>query len=146
MLKEVIQKNRGNFLYCLYCGSLLFGRLVVDVLFVFSIDGTDNHQRELQELKAAAQTIVDSIGLARESGSSLVDRLQRAPQKFAEYLAETSRNCVAQDLGLVKSYWPSAKIAILGDGMCSKCNHDQFDKYVKEAKPVADQIVKVIEQ
>ena len=124
----------------------MFGRLVVDVLFVFSIDGTDNHQRELQELKVAAQTVVDLVGPAEESGSSLADRLQRAPQKFAEYLAETSRNSVAHALGLVKSYWPSAKIAILGDGMCSKCNHDQFDKYVKEAKPVADQIVKVIEQ
>ena len=43
MLKEVIQKNRGNFLYYLCCGSLLFGRLFVDVLLVFSTDGTKNH-------------------------------------------------------------------------------------------------------
>ena len=50
-----------------------------------------------------------------------------------------------QALGLVKSYWPSAKIAILGDGMCSNCNNDQFVKYI-EAEPVADQIVKLIEQ
>ena len=76
----------------------------------------------------------------------MTERLQRAPQKFVEYLAETSRNCVAQALGLVKSYWPSAKIAILGDGMCSKCNHDQFVKYVEEAEPMADQIIKLIEQ
>ena len=94
----------------------------------------------------AAQTVVDSIGLAEESGSCLVDRLQRAPQKFAEYLAKASRSCVAQALGLVKSYWHSAKIAILGDGMCSKCNHDQFINYVDEVEPVADQIVKLIEQ
>ena len=79
MLKEVIQKNRGNFLYCLYCGSLLFGRLVVDVLFVFSIDGTDNHQRELQELKAAAQTVVNLVDPAEGSNNSLTNRLQRAP-------------------------------------------------------------------
>jgi len=51
-----------------------------------------------------------------------------------------------QALGLVKSYWPSAKISILGDGMCSNCNHDQFVKYVEEAEPVADKIVKLIEQ
>ena len=146
ILKEVIQKNRGNFLYYLCCGSLLFSHLGVDVLLVLSTDGTENHQKELQELKVAAQTVVDSIGPAEESGGSLADRLQRAPQKFVEYLAETSRNCVAQDLGLVKSYWPSVKIAILGDSMCSKCNHDQFVKYVEEAKPVADQIVKLIEQ
>ena len=93
----------------------------------------------------AAQTVVESIGSAEESSSSLADRLQRAPQKFAEYLAETSRNCVAQALGLVKSYWPWEKIAVLGDGMCSTCDHDQFVKFVEEAEPVADQIVKLID-
>ena len=126
MLKEVIQKNRGNFLYFLSCGALLFGRLSVDVLLVLSADGTENHQKGLQELRVAAQTVVESIGSAEESSSSLADRLQRAPQKFAEYLAKASRSCVAQALGLVKSYWPLARIAVLGDGMCSKCGHDQF--------------------
>ena len=90
--------------------------------------------------------MVESIGSVEESGGSLTDRLQRVPQKFAEYLTETSRNCVAQALGLVKSYQPWAKIGVLGDGMCSKCDHDQFVKYVEEAEPVADQIVKLIEQ
>ena len=52
----------------------------------------------------AAQAVVESIGSAEESSSSLADRLQRVTQKFAEYLAEASRNCVAQALGLVKSY------------------------------------------
>jgi hypothetical protein len=47
MLKEVIQKNRGNFLICLCCGVLLFGHLGVDVLLVLSTDGTENHQKEL---------------------------------------------------------------------------------------------------
>ena len=76
----------------------------------------------------------------------MVERLQKAPQRIVGYLAENSRNYVAQALGLVKSYWPSAKIALLGDGMCAKCDHDQFAKYVEEAEPVADQIVKMIEQ
>ena len=53
---------------------------------------------------------------------------------------------MAQVLGLVKSYWPSVKIAVLGDAICSTCDHDQFVKYVEEAEPVADQIVKLIEQ
>ena len=90
--------------------------------------------------------MVEFVSLAKESGGSLADRLQRVPQKFVEYLAETSRNCVAQALGLVKSYWPLARIAVLGDGMCSKCDHDQFVKYVEEVELVADQIVKLIDQ
>ena len=30
--------------------------------------------------------------------------------------------------------------------MCSTCDHDQFVKFVEEAEPVADQIVKLIDQ
>ena len=52
---------------------------------------------------------------------------------------------MAQALGLLKSYWPSAKIAVPGNGMCSTCDHGQFIKYVEEAEPVADRIVKLIE-
>ena len=47
ILKEVIQKNRGNFLYYLCCGSLLFSHLGFDVLLVLSTDGTESHQKEL---------------------------------------------------------------------------------------------------
>ena len=85
----------------------------------------------MHELRAAARTVVESVGSAEESDGSLADRLQRVPQKFAECLAEASRNCVVQALGLVKSYWPWAKIGVLGDGMCSTCDHDQFVKFVE---------------
>ena len=113
---------------------------------VVAVDGTEEHQKELQELRVAAHTVVESVCSAKESGGSLADLLQKVPQKFAEYLAEASRNCVAQALGLVKSYWPWAKIGILDDGMCSTCDHVQFTKFVEEAEPVADQIVKLIDQ
>jgi len=46
----------------------------------------------------------------------------------------------------VKSCWPWAKIGVLGDGMCSTCNHDHFVKFVEEAEPVVDQIVKLVDQ
>ena len=67
-------------------------------------DSAEEHQKELQELRVAARTVVESVGSAEESDGSLADRLQKVPQKFAEYWAEASRNCVAQALGLVKSY------------------------------------------
>ena len=85
-------------------GSLLFGRLDVDVRLVLSKDGTESHQKELQELKMAAQAVVDLVDPVEDSSSNLIGRLQNAPQKIASYLAETSRNYVAQALGLVKSY------------------------------------------
>ena len=109
-------------------------------------DGTEENQKELQKLRVVAQTVVEYVGSAEESDGSLADQLQKVPQKFAEYLAEASRNCVAQALGLVKSYWPWAKIGVLGDGIFSTCDHDKFVKFVEEAEPVADQIVKLIDQ
>ena len=48
--------------------------------------------------------MVESVGSAEESNGSLADRLQKVPQKFAKYLADASRNCIAQAVGLVKSY------------------------------------------
>ena len=62
---------------------------------VVAVDGTEEHQKELQELRVAAHTVVESVCSAKESGGSLADLLQKVPQKFAEYLAEASRNCVA---------------------------------------------------
>ena len=67
-----------------------------DAPLVVFADGTENYRKELQELLVAAQTMVESVGSAEESDGSLADRLQKVPQKFAEYLAEA--------LGLVKSY------------------------------------------
>ena len=57
--------------------------------------------------------MVGSIGSSEESEGSLADRVRVVPQKFAEYLAGTSRNCVPQALGLVKSYWPWAKMGVV---------------------------------
>ena len=125
MLKEVIQKNRGDLLICVL-RLFLFGCTGAYVLPVVAADGAENPQKELQEVRAVAQTLVESAGFVDESGASLADRLQKVPQKFAEYLAETSRNCLAQALGLVKSYWPRAKIGVFGDGMCWTSDHDQL--------------------
>jgi len=72
-------------------------------------DGIEEYRKELRELQVVDQTMVESIGSSEESEGSLADRLRVVPQKFAQYLAGTSRNCVAQALGLVKLYWPWCK-------------------------------------
>ena len=46
MLKEVIQKNRGNLLICVLW-LFLFGCIGAYVLFVVAADGTKEHQKEL---------------------------------------------------------------------------------------------------
>ena len=106
-------------------------------------------QKELLELKTATEALVDLVDPIESSsstGSTLVEWLRKVPHQIVGYLAENSRNYVAQVLGHVKSYWPSAKIALLGDGMYVTCDDGKFAKYVEEAEPVADQIVKMLEQ
>jgi len=44
-----------------------------------AVDGTKEHQKELNELRVAAQTVVKSVGSAEESDGSLADRLQKVP-------------------------------------------------------------------
>ena len=66
--------------------SSLLGCIGPDAPLVVFADGTENYRKELQELLVAAQTMVESVGSAEESDGSLADRLQKVPQKFAEYL------------------------------------------------------------
>ena len=50
-----------------------------DSPLVVLADGAENHQKELQELRAAAQTVVESMGSAEDPGGNLADRLRGVP-------------------------------------------------------------------
>lgn len=101
------------------------------------------------KLKAAAQVVADVVYPVEETSSiskSLAEHLREAPQKIVSFLTDNSKQYVAQALGLVKSYWPSVRIELLRDGMSVECDDDKFAKYVEEAEPVAEQIVKMLDQ
>jgi len=103
----------------------------------------------LLELRTSTQALVDAIDPVEEgllSSKTLVERFREAPQKLAGYLTESSKQYVAQVLGLFNSYRPGEKIALLGDGMSNECDDDTFTKYVEEVELVAEQIVKMLEQ
>ena len=106
-------------------------------------------KEELAELRSAAEAVVamvDPIEEGSTSDKALVDRLKEAPQKITNFLTETSKDYVAYVLGLVRSYWPQARLAPLGEGMAAECSEEDFTKYTEEAKPVADKIVDMLEQ
>ena len=76
--------------------------------------------KELTELRAAVQAMVAMVDPVEEGsieGKTLVERLREAPQRIAHYLTETSKDYIAHVLGLVKSYWPQARLTPLGKGM-----------------------------
>ena len=106
-------------------------------------------KEELAELRSAAEAVVamvDPIEEGSTSDKALVDRLKEAPQKITKFLTETSKDYVGYVLGLVKSYWPQARLAPLGEGMVVECSEEDFTKYTEEAKPIADKIVDMLEQ
>ena len=105
-------------------------------------------EKELDELKATAQAIIDMVDPPEEEaaqGKILLERLQGAPQKIVKYLSDTSRQYVSHVLGLVKFYWPKANLIPLGEGMSVECTEERFADLMEEMKPIADRIVDVLE-
>ena len=101
-------------------------------------------QQELEELKVAAQAVVDMVDIPEydaEAPLSLVEKLWRVPQGVLQYVSATTRQYVSHVLGLVKSYWPQTPLDPLGEGMKSDCSEEQFDQYLLEVMPIADRIM-----
>jgi hypothetical protein len=68
-------------------------------------------QKELEELRVAAQKLVDMAD-PQEDGEAderpLLERLLGAPQKVLSFLIEAPVACVSHALSFVKSFWPEA--------------------------------------
>jgi hypothetical protein len=67
-------------------------------------------------------------------------------QKVLNLIAEASTTYVSHALGLVKSFWPKARLEVLAQGVTAECSKEQFNEYLLEAWPVAEKIVENIEQ
>jgi hypothetical protein len=87
-------------------------------------------QQELEELKVAAQAVVDMVDIPEDNAEallSLVAKLRKVPQCFLQYVSVTTRQYVSHVLGLVKSYWPHTPLDSLGEGVKSDCSEETFD-------------------
>jgi hypothetical protein len=105
--------------------------------------------KELEELKGAAQVVLDMVDPPKEgviSERALLERLREAPLKISRYISQTTKTYVAHILGLVKSYWPMANMSPLVDGMADDCSKEKFSEFVEEAKPVAQRLLDSLEQ
>ena len=101
-------------------------------------------QEELDELKVAAQAVVDMVEIPEDNAEaplSLAGKLQKVPQCFLQYVSVTTRQYVSHVLRLVKSYWPQTSLDPLGEGVKSDYSEGQFDQYLFEVSPIADRIV-----
>ena len=61
-------------------------------------------------------------------------------------MSDTSKQYLAHALGLVKSFLPSANLALIGDGLTVGCSEDKFSGYVEEMRSIADKVISGLEQ
>ena len=65
---------------------------------------------------------------------------------MTSFLSDTSRQYLAHTLGLVKSFLPSANLALIGDELAVGCSEEKFSRYVEEMRPIADKVISCLEQ
>ena len=77
---------------------------------------------------------------------SLLERLCEAPLRISSFFSDISRDYLAHALGLVKSFLPSANLALIGDGVAVGYSWEKFSEYVEEMKPITDKVISSLEQ
>jgi hypothetical protein len=109
----------------------------------------EQRQKELEDLRGAVKKLVDIVD-PQEDGEAgkrpLLERLLRAPQKVVKFLTEAPVACVSHALSFVKFFWPEARLEAFAEGVAAECSEEQFNEYLQEAQPVAEQIVKSVLQ
>jgi hypothetical protein len=109
----------------------------------------EQRQKELEDLRGAAQALMDMMDPPEGGEASpwpLLDRLHEAQQKVVKFLSKAPVACVSHALAFVKSFLLEAQLEIFAQGMAADCTEDQFDQYLQEARPVAEQIVQSVLQ
>jgi hypothetical protein len=109
----------------------------------------EQRQKEVEDLRGAAQKLVDMVDPQEgcEAGEGpLLERLLGAPQKVVNFLTEAPVACVSHALSFVKSFWSEARLEAFAQGVAAECSEEQFNEYLQEAQPLAEQIVKSVLQ
>jgi hypothetical protein len=104
----------------------------------------EQRQKELNDLKTAAQELVEMVDPQEdgaEDGPPLLDRLRGAPQKILNFVTEAATSYVGHALGLLKSFWPKARLEVLAEGAAAECTDENFREYLLEVRPMAEKIV-----
>ena len=105
----------------------------------------DQKVQQLTDLEAVAQVVVRMVEEEGAGSKSLLERLREAPHQLSSFFSDTSRDYIAQALGLVMSFLPSANLALIGDGVAVGCSEEKFSEYVAEMKPIADKVISGLE-
>jgi hypothetical protein len=109
----------------------------------------EQRQKELEDLRGAAKKLVDIVD-PQDDGEAgeqpLLEQLLGVSQKVVKFLTEAPVACVSHALAFVKSFWPEAQLETFAQGVVAECTEEQFNEYLQEAQPVAEQIIKSVLQ
>jgi hypothetical protein len=106
-------------------------------------------QKELEDLSGAAQELVYMVDPPEEGEAGerpLLERLRGALQKVVKFLSEAPVACVSHALAFIKSFVLEAQVETFAQGVAAECTEDQFTEYLREARPVEEQIVENVLQ
>ena len=125
--------------YPIFCLDLALSTIIIEISF-FS-GSPEDHTRLVA---AAAQALVDVIDSEEGSSNSksLVERLEKAPQKIFDVMKATSKNYLTHMIGVVKSYLPQFNLAPIAKGIAPNCSDEKFREYCKESEVIAVEILK----
>ena len=101
----------------------------------------------LREVRDAAQEIAEAMDIPggnEDEPLSLAGKLRKVPEAFERYVSTTTHQYVGHVLRLVKSYWPTTCLDVLGKGAKADCTEEQFSQYLEETSMVANQIVEYL--
>jgi hypothetical protein len=109
----------------------------------------EQRQKELEDLRGAAKKLVDIV-TPQEDGKAgewpLLEQILGAPQKVIKFLTKAPVTCLSLALSFVKSFWPEARLEAFAQGMAAEYSEEQFNEYLQEVQPAAEQIVKSVLQ
>lgn len=74
----------------------------------------------------------------------LVVRLRDMPDKLIAYMHRLARSIPQQVLSFVKSFDPSAKLELVGDGVAADCSKEKSKELMQEMAPIAEKVAEKI--
>ncbi|KAM0840840.1 hypothetical protein ACQ4PT_059393 [Festuca glaucescens] len=103
-------------------------------------------KKSLRDLTVAGTPVAEMFEptTSGEEPWPLVDCLRDMPDKILAFMPKMVRSIPQQVLSFVKSFYPTAKLELVGDGMAVECTKEKFEELMQQMAPVAERVAEWI--
>ena len=100
----------------------------------------------MESLKAVAEPIADLFEPREDCVAQrpLVDRLKETPSRLKAYLQRLRKSVPQQVMAFLRSYFPTAPVHVIAQGVASDCSNEKFEELMKSAEPIAEKVAEHI--